>query len=140
VKGFDKIFRRKPVVLLFIQLVQDLDLLVPIASGLQQCPLLSCRVMATDWVLAQSPRIQSTFSALGIPLQTVSRKAILRGLQPRLFGVRALITATESTAGPHRVAHTLTKRANQRGILTYTLQHGYENIGLNYSDAVYSPE
>ncbi len=136
-KRFTDIFRRKSVVLLFVDLIQDLDLIVPIAIGLQQRKELTIKVVVTDRGLAKSPRIRSTFAELGITVTPVVYKSVFKGNQPSLKGIHALITASETTAGPHRAAHALTKRANKAGIATYTLQHGYENIGLTYSDSTY---
>jgi hypothetical protein len=59
------------------------------------------------------------------------------GLAPPLRGARALLTASESTAAPHRPAHILTLRANRAGVATFTVQHGLENLGLTYADAEY---
>jgi hypothetical protein len=46
----------------------------------------------------------------------------------------ALVTASETSLNPHRMAHALTKAARQLGIPTFTLQHGLENVGLTYFD------
>jgi len=137
VKFLDRLLRRQRVVLLFLDLIQDLDLLVPIAVGIQQSCDLRLKVVATGRVLEKSPRIQTTFSDLGIEVHSVFYKAVLKDALPTLQGVAALITASETTAGPHRAAHALAKRANRMGVASYTLQHGYENIGLNYADEVY---
>ena len=120
-----------------LDLVQDLDLLLPIAIGIQQHPDLTLKVVATGRVLKKSPRIQTSFAAAGIKVHSVFYKAVLKGALPSLKGVAAVIAATETTAGPHRIARALAQRANKAGIVTYTLQHGYENIGLNYTDDVY---
>ena len=47
------------------------------------------------------------------------------------------MTASESTAPQHRVAHALTQLANVYGVQTFTLQHGVENVGLTYFDEVH---
>lgn len=56
---------------------------------------------------------------------------------PRLSGVHDFVTAVETNANPHRLAHAIALRANFLGITTFTLQHGFENIGLTYSDNQY---
>lgn len=129
--------RQRPRVLVMLDLVQDLDLLLPIAIGIQQHPKLDLQVVATGRVLEQSPRIQTSFAAAGIKVCSVPHQAVLKGALPSLRGVAAIVTATETTAGPHRIARALVLRANKARIATYTLQHGYENIGLNYTDDVY---
>jgi hypothetical protein len=52
--------------------------------------------------------------------------------------VHTLLSVTESNLSPHRFTHQLTKLANKAGLHTATMQHGYENIGLSYSDSVHN--
>jgi len=50
------------------------------------------------------------------------------------------LSTVESTAAPHKLPYIITKVANAMGVSTYTLQHGFENIGLNYCDDIHRPE
>ena len=52
----------------------------------------------------------------------------------------ALITVTESSARPHKRAHSMTKYFNYMGIPSVTIQHGYECVGINYADKVHTAE
>src|SRR6185295_19201335 len=61
------------------------------------------------------------------------------GRAPELHGVFAVVTATESTAGPHAAAHALARHANERGIPTFTMQHGLESVGLTWFDNEHLP-
>lgn len=135
-----KFWSRTPTVLAFVDLIQDLDVLLPLLIASKTRKDLSFLVCTTDWVIANSPRVKSILESLEIKYFTVVRKAVKMGLQPSLKGIDALITAAETTAGPHICAHNLTKRCNKEGILTYTLQHGFENIGLTYFDSIHSAE
>ena len=123
-----------------MDLIQDLDMILPLLKTIIQRHDLDYQVCATDWLVKESPRVDKSLRSLGVKYTILSRKGIRAGFQPRLGGIQALITAAESTAGPHRCAHAITKRANQAGIHTYTLQHGFENIGLTYFDEVEPPE
>ncbi|AFY35622.1 hypothetical protein [Calothrix sp. PCC 7507] len=138
--NFIRFWKRQPTVLIFIHLIQDLDLVLPLLVGLQDRHDLIPQVCVIDKILEESPRVKSALQTLGIKYSKVSRLGVLTGIEPNLLGIRALVTASESTAGPHKAAYTLTIRANKSNIYTYTLQHGFENIGLNYSDEVYSLE
>jgi hypothetical protein len=129
-------FRRPPEVLLLINLPQDLDMLLPLAMRLQASAY-RVAVIVSDKAWGQSPRIGSLLAEADMEPQVLSHKAIVAGLQPSLRGVRAVVTASESTANAHRGPHSLTLRANQQGIATYTMQHGFENVGINYFDAEY---
>ncbi len=129
---------KRKKVLILINLIQDLDLLLPLATGLRDMPSVQLEVAVVDRALNQSPRIGYLLGQIGIEPKCLSRPAVIGGMQPNLKGVQALITASESTCGPHRAAHALTKRANRAGIHTFTLQHGFENVGLTYFDQDYS--
>jgi len=125
----------KPKILLFINLTQDLDLLLPLAERLQEISSYQLAVIVSSKAWKQSPRIGFFLKAVGIAPIVISHKAIVAGWQPSLRGVKALVTASESTAKAHKGPHTLTRRANQKGISTYTLQHGFDNVGVTYFDA-----
>jgi hypothetical protein len=124
-------------ILLFINLPQDLDMLLPLAVRLQKSADYKIEVAVSDKAWNQSPRIGNLLLAAGIQPSVLNHKAVVAGLQPRLKGIRALITASESTANAHKGPYTLTQRANRLGIATYTMQHGFENVGLTYFDAEY---
>ena len=124
-------------VLLYINLPQDLDLLLPLTEPLKAngyCP----RLVVSSKAWQNSPQtkhqLKATNLELSNQLSVLNHKAVVAGFRPSLRGVQALITASESTAAAHRGPHALTKRANRRGIATYTLQHGLENVGLTYFD------
>ena len=57
----------------------------------------------------------------------------------KLRKIDALLTTVESTLAAHKVPYQLTRVANAAGVRTYTLQHGFENVGLTYWDGMYGP-
>lgn len=124
--------------IVFLQLPQDLDLALPLATELLGSGI-ETRALATSELLERSPRVASRLADAGVPLRSFPSKGIRAGLVPWLGGVGALVCPTESTAGPHRIAHFLTRRARALGIPTYTLQHGFDNIGLTYFDGEFPP-
>jgi hypothetical protein len=124
-------------VLCFIYFKQDLDILLPIIAAASKHKAIIVHVCATAKVLKQSPRIKVALQKLGITPKPVYRIGVLLWIQPHLNGIQVLLTAAESTAAPHRWAHWLVKRANFLGIRTYTLQHGFENVGLSDADPAY---
>lgn len=124
-------------VLLYINLPQDLELLLPIAKRLESTGYQPSVVISSKaW--KKSPQIRYRLqNGHFTETSVVSHKAVVAGFQPSLQGIKAVITASESTAPAHKGPHALVKRANRRGIATYTLQHGLENVGLTYFDAEY---
>ncbi|MEM6449693.1 MAG: hypothetical protein AAF703_05185 [Cyanobacteria bacterium P01_D01_bin.105] len=128
---------RAAKILFYLNLPQDLDMLLPLIARLKENEALPIDVSVSDKAWKRSPRIGHHLSAVGVTPQIISHKAAVAGLQPSIHNVCAVITASESSANPHRGAHTLTQKANQKGILTYTMQHGYENVGITYFDEEY---
>lgn len=58
----------------------------------------------------------------------------------KLMQADLFLSTVESTAAPHKLPYIMTKMANAMGVWTYTLQHGFENIGLNYCDDIHGPD
>ncbi|MBW4644619.1 MAG: glycosyltransferase [Goleter apudmare HA4340-LM2] len=137
---FHSFGNQKPTVLVFMHLIQDLDIMLPLLLGIKNRDDIVAKVCVLDWLLKQSPRVERTLKSLDIKFFSVSRLGVLTGLEPSLRGTHGLITASESTADAHKAAYALTERANKAGLYTYTLQHGFENIGLTYFDPVHSAE
>jgi hypothetical protein len=128
---------RTPKILLFVSMPQDLDMLLPLAIRLHNSVDYQVEIAVIDKAWKQSPRIGNLLSTAGIESYVVSHRAVVAESQPRLTDIRAVVTASESTVNAHKLAYSLTQKANRLGILTYTLQHGFENIGLNYFDQEY---
>ncbi len=119
--------------MLYFYLAQDLDLLLPIALKLREAGLIP--VCFITWqILKNSPRTLKQVRENKLPWSTHLRR---ESKQPNLLGVSAVVTAVETSANPHRLAQVLVKRAKARGIPSYTVQHGLENIGLTYFDQEY---
>ena len=128
------LFSRKPKLLILVNLIQDIDILLPLAIAFKEQSAIEVEVGVIDHFWKQSPRIEYLLRQAGIKPQILCQSAVTAGRQPSLIGVKAVITASESNHAAHKTAYELTKRANQEQITTYTFQHGFENIGLTYSD------
>ena len=50
------------------------------------------------------------------------------------------LSTVESTAAKHKLPYILTRMANAADVSTYTMQHGFENIGLSYRDEVHGSD
>lgn len=121
------------------QLVTDVELLRPLL--LRACEryghAFESVACVTDELLAKMPDLRRTFESDGIRVVGAGADAMIRGSAPNLDHVAAVISATDTTARPHRAVHELVHRANRRAIPTFTLQHGFENIGLTYFDEAF---
>jgi hypothetical protein len=123
-------FRRRPTVLVFIDLVQDIDVMAPLLEAMRADGRLGLRIQVSRWLERESPRTAAVLSRLGLGFGYVRRRDVIEGRAPSLRGVFAVLSASESSHPAHAAAHALARRAAAAGIRTYALQHGFENAGL----------
>ncbi len=126
-----------PLVLTLIDLQQDLDILLPILLALRARGEARLRIIMTDWLVAQSPRASSQLKAHALPFEVAARGPAREGSEPSLRGVSAVLSASDSSVNNHKAGYALCRRAREMGLLTFSVQHGLENIGLNYRDDVH---
>lgn len=123
---------------LFFHLGGDIDVLSTFLTiGLDPAPtiIVSAKLMKTN------VRIGALLEAHGRKADSIiSIQEDLAEYKNALAGCTHLLTCSESTLRPHKLAHDLVTTANQMGIRTGTLQHGVENIGLSYFDEFQGPD
>lgn len=137
---------KKPRVCVFAHLAQDVDIAVPLALGLQQHGF-DPFVFLDEKLILQSPRALRTMEKSDIkvvrhPLKGWGQR-LARKLCPKWVyqpTCEAFITIVESNLTPHRRGAEQANEANQRGIPTFTYQHGIDNVGLTYSDLAHPIE
>ncbi|WP_245512816.1 hypothetical protein [Rhizobium sp. BK376] len=115
-----------------MDLIQDLDVVLPIVERMRTDRRFAVTVAITDWLDKISPRVSRELLARSVVPLVITKKDAIEGLEPDLGRIGAVITACETNHPAHRVPHAVVRRANNRAIPTYTLQHGLENIGLTY--------
>ncbi|MGH9904580.1 MAG: hypothetical protein ACRD8U_03225, partial [Pyrinomonadaceae bacterium] len=54
--------------------------------------------------------------------------------------VKAVVAIAESTLAPHRFTYRILQEAGKAGLATFSMQHGFENVGLTYTDDVHAIE
>lgn len=52
--------------------------------------------------------------------------------------LKGFISIAETNLSAHKFSNFLAKIANKKNIPTYTMQHGYENVGLTYTDPIHN--
>jgi hypothetical protein len=122
--------RARPGVLAFVDLVQDIDVMLPVLEALRSHGGFRLKVCVSRWLMKESPRVGALLNRHGFAFAHVPRRRIVAGLAPSLRGIQAVIAAAESSHPAHVAAHALALRAKAAGIRTYALQHGLENMGL----------
>lgn len=135
--GYTRQWRREVGVLL--NLPQDLDLLLPVIDEIERRPDVFLRVLVAPGLFPSSNRILRSLVERQIVPFLLDRGAVLQGEDRILRNFDALLTASETSLGAHKLAHALTKSAKNLGIATYTMQHGLENVGLTYCDNRHGP-
>ena len=121
----------------FLHLHTDPELLLPVISAVGHAGWRGrVAVYVTRELIENYSGARMRLREQSIKYTLVDKGEVIAGRSPPLAGVRAVVTATETTLRPHRAAHELVSRANARGIPTITLQHGLDNVGLTYSDEV----
>ncbi|WP_372616781.1 glycosyltransferase [Falsiroseomonas sp.] len=121
-----------PRILGFLDLVQDLDVLLPVLEAMRADPRFAPEACISDRLAAASPRVLRELVERGLMPRIVPRKDVIAGRAPALEGIAALLTAAESSHPAHRAPYALAARATARGMPSFTFQHGLENIGLTY--------
>lgn len=114
--------------LVYVDLVQDIDVLLPVLVRARRQPGLSLRVVVARWLLDAAPRVPLLLQQHGLSWRTVSRRRVIEGRGPSLLGVRGLLTASESDQEAHKAGYALGSRARDRGLATFTLQHGIDSL------------
>lgn len=118
--------RGPATLLVLVDLIQDVDVLLPVLLSARAEPRLRLRVLLSSWLLKDAPRSGAVLEAHGIDFTPVRRRALIEGRTPALGGVSAVLTAAESSAAAHAAGHSLARRARTAGRPAYTVQHGVE--------------
>lgn len=124
-----------PNVIITLHLIQDLDLALPIILK-----LIKQKIKLQLWVnfslIKKSPRVLATIQKYVLPYQILMDSQTGDIIYPD--SVKFLLTIAETNLGPHRFTHWLSNKAKEQGIFVATMQHGFDNVGLTYSDNIHS--
>lgn len=124
-----------PHTIVVLHLPQDLDLAAPVLrAAMSQGRTVLAWCSAS--LIGKSPRVLGTLRAMGVPFSVIQDEG-LRLLPPMPSSARALLTVAETNLSPHRFSRRMAEFAQAEGLFVATLQHGFENVGLTYHDAVH---
>ncbi len=125
--------------LVFIHLPGDVAVLGPIAAAARArgAPF---RIALPESFWDRSRPAQALCAWLGVTPKLLPDAGPAASWADTLRPCDTLLTGTESTLKPHRAAHELTRALQSLGARAFTLQHGLENIGVSYFDAIQGPE
>lgn len=126
--------RAAPKLVLLVNLVQDLELILPVYESARLRTNWWTEIWVTTHDLLTRAEMAKRLEAAGVPYRVVDAGYARSGGFPNWGDASALISASESTAAPHRHALKTVQIAKRHGVRTYTLQHGFQNVGLTYED------
>ncbi|MEX0830746.1 MAG: hypothetical protein WD032_10940 [Nitrospirales bacterium] len=120
-----------------LNLIQDLELVVPVLKVALRRSIPS-EVWCSFSLFKNSPRVRADLEEVGVPWRIWSEEFDKWEISKSFHSAKVLLTASESSLEAHQFSYSLTKIAKELGIITGTLQHGLENVGLTYSDERHS--
>lgn len=123
--------------IVLLHLAQDIDLAAPVIAAAKACGV-ALEVWYSSSLLDKSPRSMVVLQALGVRSRAWPESVVEDGSVRFPPSARALLTVAETNLRPHEFTRRITEAANKAGLATATLQHGFENVGLTYSDDVHA--
>lgn len=127
----------KAKIVIALHLIQDYELAKPLITRLEEAQQSYC-VWLSASLARKAARVlhwltteRINYVCLPDEIATINPEVF------KQFEVEKFVTFAETNLGPHKFTHTLTKLANNQQLATYTFQHGFENIGITYSDQVH---
>jgi hypothetical protein len=129
----------RAVVSIFMHLAGDFETLTPIALRALSHPRLEPVVVVHPALIDEVARAPAFLSGANLQWLIVEADGTSRDWLAAAPDARAWLFGCESTRKPHLRAHRLALEARAAGLATFTVQQGFENVGLNYFDAVAGP-
>ena len=130
----------KRLLVSMLDLSQDIDLVLPILLAVRESGVLRQQVLVTDWLREESPRTLAVLADAGFRFDIISRAEVRKGHVAILASSDATFCACDSTASPHKTGYAFARTAQGLGLPAFSVQHGFENVGLNYRDDELGPE
>jgi len=125
--------RPKNIVLLITR-GHDVELLVGPYQKAQRREDLCPSLWLVGKCLRREPKILHILEEKNMHIDLVIDFLRLGTVMKRLLSTDAFLSTVETTSARHKLPYIITGLANAFGIPTFTLQHGFENVGLTYHD------
>ena len=118
-----------PKIGFLVQLVQDLEILLPLIRRTltDHSPIVFIELKTAE-------KFPHVWEQISVPFKRLVSLDSLDTERDYVEQLDAFVTASESNLRPHKLARRMTEIAKSAGVRTFTIQHGFENIGLTYGD------
>ncbi len=137
--------RMEPKIFVYLFQPQDADVLLPVAQEFSRRGV-PVKIYMGGALHKRSPRCLNRVQELGFqcvidPSPYLLALAISKYIcsWPFLKGRGKALLCIETSAPPHNLGRRLALQAKASGLRVYTLQHGLENVGINYADELNPP-
>jgi len=127
-------------IVLLISRPQDVDLLISLHEKAKHREDMGVFFWMLKKIDIRFPDVLRLLKEKNVTVDQFVGFAGLLRLVSELMRTHAFLSTVESTADRLKLPYILTKMANAAGTSTYTLQHGFENIGLSYCDESHGPD
>ena len=127
-------------IVLLISRPQDVELLIGLHDQARSSKGLTLSIWMLEKCARRFPDVLPMLEEKGVVVDQFVNYGRLLKMPQELMRADGFLSTVESTAAKHKLPYILTRMANTAGIATYTLQHGFENIGLTYRDRIHGPE
>lgn len=127
-------------IVLLISRPQDVELLIGLHDQARSRKELALSIWMLEKCARRFPDVLPMLEEKGVVVDQFVNNLRLLTIAQELMRADGFLSTVESTAAKHKLPYILTRMANAAGIATYTLQHGFENIGLTYRDQMHGPE
>lgn len=125
---------------LLVSRPQDIELLVGLHDKSRQRKDINVSFWVVDNCASRYPEVLDQLREKGAVVELVVSYGGLATVLRRLLQVDVFLSTVESTTAKNKLPSVITRLANTLEISTYTLQHGYPNLGLSFCDHVYGAD
>ena len=127
-------------IVLLVSRPQDVELLISLHEKAKHRKDL----LISFWVLKKCavrfPSVLPLLKEKGVFVDQIVSYVQLFKVLRELVRAKVFLSTVESTGASHKLPYIITRMANAASVSTYTLQHGFENIGLSYCDEIHGPD
>jgi len=129
---------RKRIALL-VSRPQDVDLLIGLNENARSRDNLSLFFWVTKNCAIKYPEVLRKLEEKHAVIDQIVNFIHLSEILHKLMRIDGFLSTVESTTAKGKLPYMITKLANTASVPTYTLQHGFENVGLSYCDEAHGP-
>ena len=127
-------------IVLLVSRPQDVDLLIGLHENARSRENLSLYFWVTKNCARKYPEALRKLEEKNTVVDQVVNFIHLGRILNKLMRIDAFLSTVESTTAKGKLPYMITRLANAASVPTYTLQHGFENVGLSYCDKAHGPD